>query len=79
MVFHNFFRYEVANKYAVEHYRENTPIVNEGFYNFTCKIDSLMVEKILEVTNIDSMNTDEASKLLGELYRNGGITSKQVQ
>ena len=78
-VFSSFFRYDVANKYAIEHYKENTVIKNEEFYNFTTKIDELMQEKILNVTKVDITNILlDTTKHLGELYRNGSVTSEQV-
>ena len=49
--------YEVANQYAIEHYKENSVIKNEEFYNFTAKIDGLMQKKILNVTNVDITDT----------------------
>ena len=79
-VFSSFFRYDVANKYAIEHYKENTVIKNEEFYNFTAKIDGLMQERILKVTKVDmSDTTADTENILGELYRNGSITGEQVQ
>ena len=74
-----FFRYEFTNRYAIEHYKENTVIRNEEFYNFTKKIDDLMHKKILNVTKVDITNTSvDSTELLGELYRNGSVTSEQV-
>ena len=74
-----FFRYEFTNRYTIEHYKENTVIRNEEFYNFTKKIDDLMHKKILNVTKVDITNTSvDSTELLGELYRNGSVTSEQV-
>ena len=72
--------YEFANQYAVEHYKENSVIKNEEFYNFTAKIDGLMQKKILNVTNVDITDTTaDTTKILGELYRDGNVTGEQVQ
>merc|ERR1712141_771751 len=71
--------YEFTNRYAIEHYKENTVIRNEEFYNFTKKIDDLMHKKILNVTKVDITNTSvDSTELLGELYRNGSVTSEQL-
>jgi len=71
--------YDVANKYAQEHYKENTVIKNEEFYNFTAKIDGLMQKKILNVTNVDITDTTaDTTKILGELYRTGNVTGEQL-
>jgi len=71
--------YDVANKYAQEHYKENTVIKNEEFYNFTAKIDGLMQKKILNVTNVDITDTTaDTTKILGELYRDGNVTGEQL-
>merc|ERR1711936_447818 len=69
----------MGNRYAIEHYKENTVIRNEEFYNFTKKIDDLMHKKILNVTKVDITNTSvDSTELLGELYRNGSVTSEQL-
>ena len=71
--------YEVANQYAIEHYKENSVIKNEEFYNFTREIDDLMHKKILNVTKFDiTKSLVDSTEFLGELYRNGSITSKQL-
>ena len=76
--------YEFANQYAIEHYKENSVIKNEEFYNFTREIDDLMHKKILNVTKFDITNSlvgslvVDSTEILGELYRNGKVTSKQL-
>ena len=71
--------YEFANQYAVEHYKENSVVKNEEFYNFTREIDDLMHKKILNVTKFDiTKSLVDSTEFLGELYRNGSITSKQL-
>ena len=74
--------YEFANQYAIEHYKENSVIKNEEFYNFTREIDDLMHKKILNVTKFDITKVGslvvDSTEILGELYRNGNVTSKQL-